>query len=166
MNEKRLTTHDRRLAPLFGRVAPVFPGQGDLNRLFEGLFDNVFDFSPLSKGQQDGSRFNPSLNLTENQEEIVAKLEIPGMKEDDIDITLTDNVLHVKGEKKEDFSKDSDKLHFVGRSYGKFEQNIPLNVEIDEDRVEASSENGVLTIRLPKRAPEKEKVRKISVKSA
>lgn len=143
----------------------VTPFSRDVDDFFTGFFDDFFKITPARKSPEKSFSFQPKLNLQETETEIVLKLEVPGMKESDFDITLSDNAITLKGHKQQDYDEKDGSMHYVGRSYGSFEQTIPLSTEINEDSVSATAEHGVLTVKLPKKEPSKEKTRKISVKA-
>lgn len=149
--------------PLFGRIEPIFPLSSDFGGVFDGLFDSIFDLSPSRR--QATEAFRPVLNVLEDESSITVHLEVPGMSEEELDLTLNEGLLTVKGEKQKDYDEERGKVHFVGRSYGSFEQRIPIRAEIDEDAVEASVKNGVLSVMLPKVAKGTEKAKKISVRA-
>lgn len=152
-------------APLFSSMGPMFGLRRDLNQLFDGIFNDWLEPSANQKPIESWGNFVPKLNVEDRENELLVTAEVPGMTSDDLDISLADGVLTIKGHKKEDYDKTEGKVHYVGRSYGEFQQSIPLNTEVNEDAVEASAQNGVLTLRLPKREPTKERVRKINVKA-
>ena len=149
-------------APLFGRGTLDFPVHSDFERLFNGFFGSVFDVPTLRKSEAEVS-FNPGVNILESEGAYNVELEVPGMTQDELDVTLADGVLSIRGEKQSRFDEDKGVAHVIGCSYGSFEQRIPLRAEVDADAVQATVKDGVLTITLPKRAEEKEKVKKIDV---
>lgn len=90
----------------------------------------------------------PRVELSENDKEIRVMAELPGMEEKDIEISLDDHQLVIRGEKKSETSDDE--RGYSERSYGRFERRIGLPSQIDEDKVEAAFRNGVLTVRIPR----------------
>lgn len=150
----------RGISPLRRRMEPV-----DLSRFFDGFFNpliSLVDQEPLAKSVRN---FNPSVNVVEDESAITVTAEVPGMSEEDLDLSLDDGALVLRGEKKVDYDRTEGQVHFVGCSYGSFEQRIPIPCEVNEDAVEASSKHGKLTVRLPKKEESKERVKKISVKA-
>jgi HSP20 family protein len=161
MNDKKNSCSVQSQAPVTRRYGLATP----FDDIFSGMFDDFFKITPARRGFEKPLNFQPKLNIQETENDYVVKLEVPGMKESDFDITLSDNVLTLKGHKSQDYDEKEGNMHYVGRSYGSFEQSIPINVEINEDAVSATAEQGILTIKLPKKEPSKDRTRKISVKS-
>jgi HSP20 family protein len=137
----------------------------EFDRLFNEFFDNNSWMTPWS--EQFGERFNdfsPRVNVTEREKELEITAELPGMSEEDIDISLSRDTLTIKGEKKQESEDKGDNYYRMERSYGKFSRTIslPANV-VDRDNVDASFKNGVLTITLPKLEEAQQVSRRITV---
>jgi HSP20 family protein len=113
-----------------------------------------------------GARFAPLMDVVETDKAIEIDAELPGMTEKDIDVSVVDNVLTVKGEKKEEKEEKDTDYHMVERSYGAFTRSLMLPYEVDASKVEAKFDKGVLKITLPKPAEVKAKTKKIKIKSA
>jgi HSP20 family protein len=144
----------------FGDTEPFSALQREMNRMFDDAWRGFG--VPMLTG---GSTSNwPSLGFSENETGYTVTAEVPGLEEKDIDLSVVNDVLTLKGEKKtttEDPSK-----HFSEHFYGSFQRRISLPNDIDRDRVSASFKNGVLTVTLPK-APEAQKQSKrIEIKKA
>lgn len=110
---------------------------------------------------------SPAIDFADRGKAIELKAELPGMDENDIEVQLTDRVLTISGEKKEEHvegEKDSD-YYLSERRYGSFKRSISIPEEVDTDKVEASFKKGVLTVTLPKDAKALKKAKKIEVKS-
>ncbi len=105
----------------------------------------------------------PSLDVSETKDNIVVKAEVPGMDAKDIDISLTNDVLTVKGEKKQEKEEKEENYHRIERSYGAFSRSIRLPREVQSDKIKANYKNGVLKITLPKSEEAKKKEIKIKV---
>ena len=133
---------------------PVMSLHRDINRLFDDMFRGFSMPSLPSIGRSIGW---PRVELSENDKEIRVMAELPGMEEKDIEISLDDHQLVIRGEKKSETSDEE--RGYSERSYGRFERRIGLPSQIDEDKVEAAFRNGVLTVRIP-RTPEAAKGRK------
>ena len=103
------------------------------------------------------------LDVSETDDAYVVKASIPGVNPDDIDITLTDNVLTIKAEVKEEKEVEEARYHLRERRFGVFSRSITLPTAVDADKVEALYENGVLTLTIPK--AEEVKPRKIEVQA-
>jgi HSP20 family protein len=107
--------------------------------------------------------FVPSLDVTETDEAIEVHLEVPGVEEKDLDVSLTDDLLTISGEKRSEHEDKDDTVHRIERRYGRFSRTLRLPGTVDAGRVEASYEAGVLKVVLPK-TPEA-KPRRIEVKT-
>ena len=159
----------RDFAPVAKGFDPFF-GDTGISNFFDRMFDDFLpgvDTSPLRRSGKSLARgFNPGVNVEEDEEKILVTLEVPGMTEDNFDVSINDDYLTIRGEKKEDYEKQEGKTQVIGRSYGSFTRHLPLSVGIDHDKVDASIKNGLLTITLPKSEREVDKVKKISVSHA
>lgn len=100
--------------------------------------------------------------VEETDEEIVVRVEAPGMEKEDCRITIEDNVLYLSGEKRFKRETHDSTYHVMERAYGAFKRTIPLPRNVDIDKAEASYKNGVMSIRLPKVAGEKSKTIRVS----
>ncbi len=130
-------------------------------REMERLFDRAFNLNTLGSME---SRFSPVLDVHETEKEFQINLEVPGMTEKDIDISMSRDTLTISGEKKEEKEENSKGIYRMERRYGSFSRSIPLPENcVDTDKAEASYKNGVLSIKLPKAPGYKESVRKIPV---
>ena len=119
-----------------------------LRREMDRLFDDRF-FSPESTWTQP-SAWNPALDVTENNDEIVVKASLPGVKPEDLEVTYTDNTLTIKGEVKAEEEKEESKYHLRERRYGTFMRSLTLPVGVKADSIQANYDAGVLTLHLPK----------------
>ncbi len=133
----------------------------NINRAFDNFF-NILDYplTPLS----DFSFIEPKIEMIDGENEVKVLAELPGMKDDDIDVDVSeDGYLTIRGEKK-DFSEEKSKgRYFSERSYGMVSRTIPLPADVDIDNVVAKFSNGVLKVILPKTLAATQKVRKIKV---
>ncbi|HQP29278.1 MAG TPA: Hsp20/alpha crystallin family protein, partial [Syntrophales bacterium] len=100
-----------------------------------------------------------------DEKEVVVKAELPGIDEKDLDVSLSEHALTIKGEKKEEKEDQGKGYYRMERSYGSFHREIPLPASIDAKKVEAAFKNGLLTVTLPKTEEARKADRKISVKS-
>jgi HSP20 family protein len=123
-----------------------------LHRQMNRLFDDVFRGLPV-QGSQAGSSgsFVPThMDVSETENELRIYTELPGVNQDDIDITLDNDVLTIRGEKKLERDADKENYHFMERSYGSFQRSLRLPFAVDPGQVRAELMNGVLTVTLPK----------------
>lgn len=127
----------------------------EIDRMFE-------DFLPVRREKE--TIFHPRIDLYETDNELILKAELPGLKKENIDITVTEDEVHLKGEKKEEL--ETKKENYLRREmcYGKFERVVSLPTEVDPERVEAEFKDGILEIKMPKKEEAKRKVRKIELK--
>ncbi len=124
------------------------------------LFDTFADSHP-----NKATSFVPALDVKEDDKQILVHAELPGLTEKDIDVSLKDGVLTLKGEKKTEEKKEDQNYVRIERSYGRFHRSLALSSDIDESKIEAVFKNGVLSLTLPKAAQEK-KEQKIQIKTA
>jgi HSP20 family protein len=106
----------------------------------------------------------PALDMHESDDKLTVEVEVPGLDAKDIDISLEDDTLRIKGERKFANEVKEENYHRIERAYGYFERNIPLPRKVDEEKVAASVSEGVLRIELPKAAEVKPKQISIEVK--
>jgi len=145
--------------------SPVMAIQSEMNRMFDQFFNDPFTLLPLSS-MRNVSEFLPRVDVSETDESMLVTAELPGMEEKDIQISLENDALQISGEKKNDVEAEGKNFHRVERSYGSFQRVIPLVTEVDEDKVNATFKNGVLTVTLPKTPAASKQARKISIKSS
>lgn len=130
--------------------------QREMNRLFNESF-----IAPSGRRSPDNSIFNagwaPAVDVAEDASEITLKIELPGVKKDEIDLEVSGDALTIRGEKKfEDKEKAGNYLR-IERSFGKFQRTFSLSVPVDHEKISANFADGVLTIRLPKSEASKPK---------
>ena len=133
--------------------------RNEVNRLFDDFFNSEFFTEPF----RGLTEWSPALDLSETGEAIVFKAELPGIGPDDVEVLLQDDVLTIKGEKKEERNEKAQNVHRVERSYGRFERSFRLPGTVKSDKVDAKFTNGVLTVTLPKAEEVKPKAVKIKI---
>ncbi|MBA5778345.1 Hsp20/alpha crystallin family protein [Stappia sp. F7233] len=147
------------LPSLWDEKSDPFANLGqDLNRVFA-------DFSkrfPAFGGSGEGTF--PALDVNETDRGLEISVEVPGVSEKDIDVSVVGRMLTVKGEKRASKEVSEENRHVSERSYGAFRRTLTLPFEPDPAKVEAHMDNGVLTISLPKPPEEVRKTAKIEVK--
>ena len=118
--------------------------QSDMNRLFDRFFDN--------KGTDGGSvrRWIPPMDLVESDDHLVLRADLPGMKEDDVDIEIKDGVLTISGERRSEQEEKGEGFHRVERAFGRFSRSLSLPEGVDASKVAASFADGVLEVKVPK----------------
>lgn len=121
-------------------------------REIETLHDRIQkyfdDFSNFGFNYSDS--FSPKIDISEEKDKINVLAEIPGVKKENIKITLQDNILTIEGEKKKEVEKKDENFYRSERMFGSFKRCFTLPVEVDSDKVEAKFENGMLNISLKK----------------
>jgi HSP20 family protein len=131
------------------KLSNVDPGWSLLGDPFDNFFEGFF--RPVRRGGETEA-VTPAVDVVERAGEFVVKADLPGIKKDDIHITLQDSVLTISAEsKKETEEKQGDRIIRRERRYGKFLRSMQLGQDIDESKVNASFDNGVLELTLPKK---------------
>lgn len=110
------------------------------------------------------SEWAPCIDVAETGEEIVVTAELPGIKQEEVDITIADDTLTIKGKKKEEQEVRKENYHRIERSYGSFQRSISLPTSVQADKAKASYKDGVLYVTIPKVEEAKPKQIKIDVK--
>lgn len=161
----------RSLLPTVQRPAgsdvdhPFYSLQRQMNNLFDDFFTG-FDVAPRSLAAGGLGAFSPSVDVKESDKDFTIRAELPGVEEKDIELTVTNDSVTIKGEKKEEKEDKGKNYYYMERSYGSFNRVIPLAAETDANKAEASFKNGVLNITVPKSAQAKEKGMKVPIKAA
>ena len=127
-----------------------------IRREFDRLMEELM---PREEGERV---FAPVVDVYETDQELVVKAELPGVKKENVEVTIRDNALHIRGEKKEEKEEKTETYHRVERVYGKFERVRPLPTDVKVEAAKAEFKDGVLEIRIPKAESSKEKKIEIS----
>jgi len=138
----------------------------EMDRLFDSFLTGVPALASLRQSFPAAQALTPAWDVKETEKELVVKAELPGIDEKDIQLTLHDGVLSLRGEKKLERSDTHENYHLMERSYGSFQRSIRLPETVNENEVEARFDKGVLTITLPKRPETVKEQKKIEIKSA
>jgi HSP20 family protein len=133
--------------------------QNEMNRLFNTFFDSRTPSH--GAGRAVARRWTPALDVVENDEHFVLRADLPGLSENDVKIEVEDNVLTISGERKSEHEQTSKGYYRVERSFGSFSRSLTLPEGVDADAIQASFDNGVLEIQIPK--PEQPKPRKVQI---
>ncbi|MBI3947955.1 MAG: Hsp20/alpha crystallin family protein [Armatimonadetes bacterium] len=141
---------------------------GEMTRMREEM-DRLFDrfFAPMERRMELPETFMatgwvPSIDMYDRNGDLVVEAELPGIKKEDVDISVEDSTLTIRGEMKREEEKKEEGLYRSERHYGRFVRSIPLPTSVKSDQVKAKFEHGVLCITLPK-AEEVRKGKKIVV---
>lgn len=138
---------------------------------FEALqreVDRVFsDFGQVSSWFQRGrDDFDPTIDISETDNDLQVTAELPGVDDKDVEVTLVGNTLTIKGEKHAEKDREEKDYHVVERSFGSFQRILPLGFEADPDAVDAKFAKGALTVIVPKPAEQVRKTKKITVQGS
>ncbi len=144
-------------------LMPILRRGGLLRRPEWDFFDRFFEDLGLPRLFSEETMLTPALDVSETEKELIVKAEVPGMDKKDININLSDGLLTIKGEKKQEKEEKNENYHSVERRYGKFSRTMRLPRDIEVDKVDATYKDGVLKITLPK--SESAKSKKIEIKS-
>lgn len=162
----------RDLTPWRARSVPAplpFDGGFDalrreMDRLFDG-FSRGFGMPSLADGLSDSVFLTPRLDVAETDTSYEVSVELPGIERDDLDVTVANGVLTIKGEKKAETEQKEKGRLYAERSYGAFQRSLSLPADADAGKVEAAFKNGVLKLTIDKTAEAKAEIRRIDIKS-
>ena len=132
-----------------------FTGLQNLNRLFQ-------EFSRGTDELLTSGTFVPAVDIYEDEHSITLKVEVPGMNEKDLDIKLENNTLTLSGERKFEKEEKEENFHRIERRYGSFSRSFTLPNTVESENVQANYENGILSIKLAKRAEARPKQIKVN----
>lgn len=142
-----------RRANGWGSVPDVF----NLRREMQDLLESV----NWPRGTGENMVWAPAINVRENDEQVIVEAELPGVRPDDVDISVENGLLTISGEKRADQERKEESWHVIERRYGRFERTFTLARAVDVENIHATFDDGVLHIVLPKR--EEAKPRRIRV---
>lgn len=138
-----------RTIETFRPASPFLSFYRQANRLFEDVFREFDDAREAL-----GGVLSPSIDVTQNDQEIRVVAELPGVKDEDVEVTVEDDVLTMRAEKRVERDEGKDKRHVSERAYGTFQRSLRMPQTIDPQQVRANFDHGVLTIRLPRVEPQ------------
>jgi len=130
--------------------------QDEMTRLFSGVMP-----ANLNREEMTHGAWAPSVDIYEDKDRLILEAELPGMNREDFDISVENNVITLRGERRFEKKTDGDNYHRVERAYGSFTRSFTLPQTVTADGATADFENGVLRVSLPKR--EETKARKIEI---
>src|SRR5947207_14894222 len=143
----------------------AFSGFDRLSNLRDEL-DTLFEmpfWSNFGRQSQLFSGWSPALDLYQNNDNVIARVELPGMRKEDIEISLHDGMLTIAGERKSQSGSNGDNATRTERFTGKFRRSITLPTQVDANKVNAAYKDGLLTITLPKAEEAKPKQIQVNV---
>jgi HSP20 family protein len=138
----------------FGRLTSL---RDEIDRLFEVPLSELANPSRLLSG------WNPALDVYEDKDSLFVKVELPGLKKEQIDISLHDGILSISGERKSEEKHEDAEVYRAERFYGRFQRSVTLHTPVASDKVKAQYQDGVLTVTLPKTEEAKPKHIDVSV---
>lgn len=137
-----------------------------LHREIDQLFEDVWrGFEGPAFGGAGGRRMMPRIDFSETDKEVEVTAELPGLDEKDVEVTLADGVLTIKGEKKSERTEEGKDVHVSERSYGSFQRVVQLPQGVDADNVTADFSKGILTVKAPKLPELQANSKKIEIKA-
>jgi len=141
----------RRRGDVFGELTHM---QEEMNRFFDEFFGEH------RRGLAEGA-WLPAVDVSETDGALVVRAELPGMSHEDIELNVQDNVLTLKGEKKQETQEEKENFHRLERSYGSFTRSFTLPAGVKQEDIKASFKDGVLEVTMPK--VEEAKAKKIAI---
>lgn len=143
---------------------PLFDLHRDLDSIFGGFWERP---GLIPEEERSVFRdFQPHLDVSENDEAFTVAIELPGLEQKDVDLSLTDDLLVVQGEKRAEAKDEDETQHRVERMYGRFQRAIRLPRAVDAAKAKATFKDGVLTVQLPKSAEERQRKVPIQVQGS
>ncbi len=143
---------------------PVSRGLQTLQQNMNQLFDQFFRGDILDDGTLFTRSWMPAVDIHESENAYIITAELPGLKKNEVKITLDNNIITIRGEKKDEQEKKTLHSHRLERSYGLFERSFTLPATVKTDNVDARFDDGILTVTLPKAEEAKQKLIDVKVK--
>lgn len=140
----------------------LFEPLTNFDRGVNTMLDKFVRGGTVDDGSFAISHWMPAVDVAEHEEEYQVKVELPGISKEDVNITMQENILTIRGEKKQEKESKGSSYHHVERSYGSFQRSFTLPTSVKHDKVEAAFNDGLLTVTLPK--AEEAKPKQIDVK--
>jgi HSP20 family protein len=139
----------------------------DLSAIQERMNQIFEDALARSRGREEGLRtgmWTPAVDIYENNDFVVVKAELPGVEKDRISVEVKEGILTLRGERGFDKELKEESYHRIERSYGSFQRSFSLPVSVDQEKVTARFQDGVLEVKLPKKDQERPKQIEVDVK--
>ena len=160
MTAKELTKRRQKGFPIgLDFKDPFYFLQREMNRLLEDFWLRPWESTEIGNGS-----FMPAVNVRENENEVHISAELPGLDKGDIEVTIREDRVILRGEKKQEEKEEKEGYLYHESAYGRFQRVIELPAEIEESKANAQFLNGVLNITLPKK-PDSKKTQKIQIQS-
>lgn len=169
---------ETKAAPQSRGAAPLWQPFDTLRQEVDRIFDDftrglgrfpfgrrMFDIEPLMRFEGPAVLAAPAIDVVEKEKEYVISAELPGLDENDVDVSVSDDMLTIKGEKKEEKEEKAKNYYVAERRYGSFQRSFQLPTGVDSEKIDASFQKGVLTVTLPKTPEAQKKEKKIAIKA-
>ncbi len=146
----------------------------EMDRVFEDftrgfgrlpLSRSLFDAEPMLRYESSVGLSAPAVDVVEKENEFRITAELPGLDEKDVEVNIADDVLSIRGEKKEEREEKAKNYHLSERRYGSFQRTFQLPAGIDAEKIAATFQKGVLTVTLPKTPEAQKKEKKIAIQA-
>ena len=157
---KTTTTAPQRAPDIFGAM------REEMDRMFERFEHGLPRWPALFKRGNGNEWMVPELDVRDNGKQLTVEVDLPGVDEKDVSVTLANGMLTIKGEKKSDREEKKENYYLAERSYGAFERSVRLPDTIDEAKLEARFDKGVLKVIAQKRPEAVKAERKIEIKKS
>lgn len=145
------------------RYDPFSAFRQEMDRLFDSFLGGGGGPPRGFLGAGGGEIVVPQIEVKETPEAYRVTAELPGMAEDDVEVTLSDGLLTLRGEKKSESTSEKDNFHLTERRYGSFQRSVRLPETIDEEKIAAHFDKGVLSVEVPKRPEAQKSPKKIAI---
>lgn len=175
VKRKGQATESAAWPPVERAEHPLTNLRAEMDRLFEefssgfGLFPfgrRSFGLAPFRRYERSFGMASPAVDWTETDKEFELTAELSGLDENDLEVNVSDDVLTISGEKKEEAERTKADYHLTERRYGSFRRSFELPEGVDRDKIAAKFEKGVLTVAIPKSVAARKRTKKIDIKCA
>jgi HSP20 family protein len=143
--------------------SPLIGLQHEIDRLFSDAMRGFGMHTWPESRQLESQLFRPKLEITENDKTYTVRVEMPGVQRENVEVTVSEDCLTISGEKKEIHEHEEGHRHYSERSFGRFQRQLALPSDADENSLQAQFEDGVLSITLARKPGEASKIRKIEI---
>jgi HSP20 family protein len=150
---------------VWNRDYPVARTLHSFQREMNRMLDNFFRGDIFDEGNFSGTQvFAPAVDISETKDAYVIKVELPGIRKDDVKVTMNNNIVTIAGEKKIEEEKREGNFYRMERSFGAFERSVAIPGPIKPDAIDCRFSDGLLTVSLPKTEEAKQKIIDVKVK--
>lgn len=142
-----LTTQPREKFATNGGSGTLSRFRNEMERALDRFFVEPFE---VAWHGRDGKEWNPKLDVIEENDAVTVRMEVPGVAPKNVDVSLRDNILTISGHKETTSHEEGKNFYISEREFGSFRRSMELPQSCDPDRISASQENGVLTVKIPR----------------